>query len=570
MKKRILNKNCKFTCSCLQGTISQTQVKPHRCKNGTGNFLTTETALNGNGICSILTAAAQGVTKSCELKTAKKWISGIEKKKKINGTSLLNKDAKMMCPVGGTIRVQKPLPPTSSMPVSSMAMLSTPTGGVVGSGSAATVAGNTTQSKASPQSKQIESKQPEQFNQTEQANSVSEKKEPEKELTEKPKQKELQEQSAGTPDAINLCLCSYDTCGKAASCPYVIASSTINTNGAAAKLRNNSSRKEADYNERANRNMEKEKISWNNQAHHMISINAAYCRYPELVKLGNYFGYDINCEENCYFLPCWESGDGYGKKSSHYKKAQAYEVMHASGLQWHVGQHSYRINIPDKIKEKYPELRTIDCYNDEINKDIKKILSACNQRFNDGCLAENYEVHKSWFFEKMNALSEKIEEYLDLFGGRAKDSFPYFVSMEALRYAYEIPRSGKVMLLYQTATKWNLKKYQYTNYLKNEKIQLNFLAAQDIPVAENHRPETIKKMTLFCENVTCFLIADEKKSFQLPFQYRVNYQYICNSELGKIGSHFSALLAEQKDAGEEEYIAPKAMVARRLKECGLL
>ena len=319
MKKRILNKNCMFTCPCLQGTISQTQVKPHRCKNGAGNFLTTETALNGNGICSILTTAAQGVPTPCNLKMAKSWTSGIEEKKKINGTSLLNEDAKMICPVGGTICIQKAtLPPTSSMPVSSMAMLSTP----VGSGSAATVAGNATQSKASPQSKQIESKQPEQFNQTEQANSVSEKKEPEKELTEKPKQKELQEQSAGTPDAINLCLCSYDTCGKAASCPYVIASSTINTNGAAAKLRNNSSRKEADYNERANRNMEKEKISWNNQAHHMISINAAYCRYPELVKLGNYFGYDINCEENCYFLPCWESGDGYGKKSSHYKKAQ--------------------------------------------------------------------------------------------------------------------------------------------------------------------------------------------------------------------------------------------------------
>ena len=275
MKKRILNKNCMFTCPCLQGTISQTQVKPHRCKNGAGNFLTTETALNGNGICSILTATAQGVSKPCELKTAKKWISGIEEEKKINGTSLLNEDAKMICSVGGTIRVQKPLPPMSSMPVSSMAMLSTPTGVAVRSGSAATVAGNATQSKASPQSKQIESKQPEQFNQTEQANSVSEKKEPEKELTEKPKQKELQEQSAGTPNAINLCLCSYDTCGKAASCPYVIASSTINTNGAAAKLRNNSSRKEADYNERANRNMEKEKISWNNQAHHMISINAA-------------------------------------------------------------------------------------------------------------------------------------------------------------------------------------------------------------------------------------------------------------------------------------------------------
>ena len=94
--------------------------------------------------------------------------------------------------------------------------------------------------------------------------------------------------------------------------------------------------------------------------------------------------------------------------------------------------------------------------------------------------------------------------------------------------------------------------------------------AHEVPIAKNHRDETIKQIILFCENVTCFLIVDDTKSFQLPFQHRVHSQYIHSNESEKIESHFSALLAELADTGEEEYIAPKAMVAKRLKECGLL
>jgi len=555
MKMRILNKNCMFTCPALQGAISKTQTSPHHCKNGAGNFLTTKTALSGNGICSILTTAAQGAPTPCSLKMATTWTDGIEMKKKINGVSMLNENAKMICPVGSVISVQKPLLPTAVMPVSSAMMM--PMANAMVSDSA--VSAESISSEASSPPEKTELKQQEQAKPTEKETA-------EKEMTAEPTQK----QSVETLENVKACLCSYDSCENAGNCPYANAPSTIDTNGAAAKLRKNSSRKETDYDERAERNMEKGKISWNNQAHHMISINAAYCQYPELVKLGNYFGYDINCEENCYFLPCWESGDGYGKKTSHYKKAQAYDVMHVSGLQWHVGQHSYRIDIPDSTKEKFPELRTMECYNDRINKDVKGILNACNQRFNGVCLAENYEIHKNWFIEKMHALSEQIEECLDLFDGSAKDSFPYFVSLEALRYAYEIPRNGKVIFIYPTAAKWNLKKFQYTNYLKNDGIQLNLLHAHEVPIAKNHRDETIKQIILFCENVTCFLIVDDTKSFQLPFQHRVHSQYIHSNESEKIESHFSALLAELADTGEEEYIAPKAMVAKRLKECGLL
>lgn len=546
MGKRILNmNNCTFVCPSLQGMISKNQMNCN-FNDGTGSALTTNTTLTGNGICSILTAAANGTPTSCTLKMASNWISGIEMKKKINGISLLNEDAKMPCPIGSVICIQKPMPPV-------IPMISSNLGNLISGDFVNQIDKDNTLAKSD----------------TDKDNNLSETDANKNDYTctnqdDTDSQKENKEEISE-----EYSLCSYSSCEKAETCPYMNALSTISTNGAAAKLRENSREKEAEYDEYSFRKMEENNVSWNNQAHHMISINAAYCKYPELVKLGNYFEYDINCKENCCFLPCWESGDGYGKKSLHYKKAQAYEVMKVSGLQWHVGQHSYRIDIPDSVKEKYRELRTMDCYNDRINKDVKSFLSECYQRFDGICPENNYEVHKSWFIERMNALSEKIEKYLNLFIKNPKDSFPYFVSLESLRFAYEVPRSGKVILIYKTQTKWYFKRYKFVNNLKDPDIQVELLGSKELAIAEKHSNDTIKNMIIFCENVACFLIADETQSFKLPFQYNVHCQYIADSEKDKKEIHFSAMLAELADSGSDEYEAPKAVVVKRMKECGL-
>lgn len=553
MGKRILNlNNCTFVCPSLQGVISKTQV-PHNFNDGTGATLTQNTALSGNGICSILTAQAGGTPVPCTLVMAKGWISGIELHKRINGISLLNEDAKMPCTnptcAGSIISVQKPLSPIIPAVVS------------------ASMANNVSfENKSLNKSATESTSEPYIKDNNDSVESDMNTNVPHDEVDnndsdgDKKADENISEESS---------ICSYSSCDKAESCPYMKASNTINTNGAAAKLRKNSTQKEKDYDEMSDKKMEKYEISWNNQAHHMISINAAYCQYPELVKLGNYFEYDINCQENCYFLPCWESGDGYGQKKSHFKKAQAYQVMNASGLQWHVGQHNYRIDIPENIREKYPELKTIDCYNDKINKEVKSLLSECNERFNGICLEEDYELHKSWFIKKMNSLSENIEEYLDLFSGNPKDSFPYFVSLEALRYAYEIPRSGKVVLAYRTETKWYLKRYKFTNNVRDPDIQVKLLDSKELAIADQRTENTINDIILFCENVSCFLIADETENFKLPFSYNVRYQYISDKERNNKESHFSAMLAEQADSGENEYEPPRAVVLKRLKECGL-
>lgn len=548
MAKRLLNTKCVFRCSSLEGSVTIVQLKT-TINDGTGKVLTKETVLSGVGICSILTSAAGGTPTPCTLKMANNWIAGVEYKKTFNNVPLLNEDAKFQCPVGSVIAVQKPLPPIVRMNIA---------GGIhpevsVGKNPvfSKTALKNTEMSMNTEMSIKNEKEPIAAFSKKENS-SVKNTKEPKKESV-----------------IGNHCICSYESCEKSSNCPYMNASSVIPTNGAAVILRNNSRAKEKQYSEYAERKMRENKISWNNQAHHLISIKAAYCQYPELVKLGNYFGYDINCMENCCFLPCWESGDGYGQKTLHFKKAQAYEVMKVSGLQWHVGQHTYRVEPAEGILEKYPELKTLDCYNDKLNKDIKEILSACSMRFTGICPQDSYAEHKQWFHNKMNGLSESIEKYLNRFRSSPKNSYPYFVSLEALKYAYEIPRSGKVISIHRTKTQWVLKRYQYTNYLKDNDIQLNLLETKVLAEAEKHRTATIKQLIIFCENVSCFLVIDETMTFKLPFSYKATCQYIKNEDMSKVKSHFSAMLAEQSDSGECEYIPPKAMAVQRLKECGL-
>ena len=547
MGNLLLNKTCIFRCPNLAGAI-QIQQMNHQFQNGTATALTVNTCLSGVGICSVLTAAANGVPTQCTLKMAKNWSSGIELFKTVNGVALLNQNAKIICPVGGVISAfSLPVIPVPVIPDVSAVMPET--------------ASNLNESVTSAETNQNTAKT-EQTPEKSESSEASEKTESQS-VPEQEQQTE-QEQSASQNQNISVC----PTCEKADICRYRLTPDTISTEGAAAKLRRNSPAKETAYDMHCDRLMEQYQTSWGNQAHHMISVKAAYCQYPALVKLGNYFGYDINYEENCYFLPAWEKGDGYGEKNSHYKKAQAYEIMKISGLQWHVGQHTYAVTIPENVLEKYPHLRGMVCYNTRINQDVKAILARCCEKFGDTCLEEHYEEYRLWFLGQMHQLSEQIEEHLDLFRSYPKDSFPYYVSLEALRFAYEIPRSGKVISVHRTSGKWVLRKYRYTNYLRNDNFELEQTETLTLALTEHHRDETVRKLILFCENVSCFLLIAETGTFQLPFTFRV--RSCCIRQEDNIRSHFSAMLAEMAENQENQYLSPKAMVYKRMEECGLL
>jgi transposase-like protein len=547
MSKLILNlNNCTFSCPNLTGTIIINSSEKS-FNDGNGNALTKNTKLSCLGTCSILPPTPAGTPSPCPQVSIGNWSSGVESKMKINGVALLNQDAKITCPNGGSIKATpKSMVATASVSVST-ASVSTPSGKTKVTSSAVATSNKPVDTPQATNSTN--------FTKTDTTQHHIE-------TLDNPSEQDTTPQEVVEKDKYINAICAYETCGKAKDCPYILASSTINTNGLAMKLRNNSSEKESEYVNYSSALMQENEISWGNQAHHMISAKAAYCQYPMLVKLGNYFGYDINCSQNCYFLPAWEKDDGYGEKTSHYKKAQAYEVMNVSKLQWHVGQHNYRIDLPSSVLVKYPLLRSLSCYNDIINADVKKVLQKCEHRFGNDCLKTQYDLNKKWFLNLMNSLSESVEEKLDKFKSNPKSSFPYYVSAETLRYSFELPRSGKAILVTNTDGEWLLSKYKYSR-VDNQSNRI-----QTYLIDKAHYTD-VYSCIVFCENVQCFLVVDDSKSFAMPFSSNVNLRYISTDDMEKLNIHFEALITSAVDDGENNYTFPKAMINKRLKECGL-
>lgn len=564
MGKRVLNTaNCTFTCPMLQGTILCRQ-KSHKVNDGTGTALTKSAELTGCGICSTLTSAAGGTPTQCTLKNSTNWIIGFDLRKKVNGVPILTEDAKMQCSVGGMISVQQLIPPI-------IPTVPTPSSVNVG------IMDNSVIDHSAPAN--IEKNEPVQNSNAEKNISS-----PPESVDERYEDSRLERQEENAEPNLDSsekeCICKQN-CKKKDNCRYWNAPSTIikppnkSSYLYSRILRENSPRKETYYENYVAPIMEEQGVTWGNQAHHLISADAAYSKYPELVKLGNYFGYDINGQDNCCFLPDSErqdEGKKYGEQDKHGKKSWAYEVMKLSGLQWHVGQHQYSITLPETVKQQYAEeLAGLKCYNELLNDEIKKILGECDRRFRNKCLEKNYEEHRKWFLDKMNSLSGEIESHLNKFKNNPKRSTPYFVSQEALKYAYDIPSQGLVIMIYKTPTRWYLKKYKFANYLKYKQIKLSLKGTCEIYNPDSIRNDTLKKLIMFCDNVKCFIVLSDKDDFKLPFKDdQAKCYYICADEKGKIGSHFSAALAEMAENEKYDDESCKAVIKRRLEENGLL
>ncbi len=559
MSKRILNKsNCVFYCPSSPLVKFNIHQINNNVNDGTGITLTTQAQLSGVGNCAIQTAAAGGAPVPCNFQTSSAWISGIEIDKAINNANLLNEDAKQICPICPTspIQIQFMIPPVL------------PT--VLAMPSVVSFSNNDT----TPENNNV------QFLGVSQENNIDNILfQEESARNEKPISSSKSENNEVSPQ-LKECLCAYSNCEKSSSCQYVNTSELLSFSSQKPSqlLRSNSIEKYNKYYEMVSEKMKKYQISWDEQAHHMISVKDGYAEFPILVKLGNYFGYDINCQENCCFLPAFERKEGFGKYTEHLKKARAYDVMKASGMQWHVSHHDRLVQVPDPILIKYPELQNaaqdggLKTYKDLIVEKLRIFMQECQQRFETICISENYEEHQAWFLKKMHGLSREIEERLHAFKQRGRNSFPYFVSPEAFRFAYEIPRSGKVILIYKTQTQWVLQRYQFKNTVRDPDIQLDLTENERFSIAERHRPETVRSIILNCENVSCFLVRDDTHSFKLPFSYHVHMQYISQSDCSEfsIKNHFAAMLAELSELGEDEYISPQLMKKERLKECGLL
>lgn len=208
------------------------------------------------------------------------------------------------------------------------------------------------------------------------------------------------------------------------------------------------------------------------QAHHLISGNQIFApikktkdgrkinKRAKLVRLANFCGYDINNALNCIMLVANE--DDYGQKAGG-KSASAYDAMSLSKIQWHVGGHSYKFpkeekNIKNQIrfytKTNFDE--PIKNYIELVSAELDKIeasLTSCN-------ICRNSPQAKRGLITRLNNLSQKIKKKLGAFTEKPQKSFPYYVSKEAYFYAFNLPRTAKIILVSRADSEFLFEKFR--------------------------------------------------------------------------------------------------------------
>lgn len=278
------------------------------------------------------------------------------------------------------------------------------------------------------------------------------------------------------------------------------------------------------------KNQELKTGNWKIAAHHIISGNQVLMsknkegelKYGALIKLANYFQYNINNALNCIMLPTNESNFGQMEKLN--KTASAYEVMGYMKRQWHVGGHQYTIDketlqsmetFYQKYPEQYVSSSTSDFFKNyklAMEEEMDKLLMKYSR---SQCWKKNYHKKQECFLNDLNNLSLKIEKYLLNFGENPKKSFPFFVSKVAVEYAFDLPRTSKIVVIYKSKDSIHAKRIRLERYLKNE-LEIVPVEKEDIKI--NDREVFIR----FCENVMHFIIDSKLSSYVLPFNQQSN------------------------------------------------
>ena len=346
-------------------------------------------------------------------------------------------------------------------------------------------------------------------------------------------------------------LCNMDKGEKCKTCRYPLASTEVDNDSI--KLRRNYENQSDEEKDDYDRYYEEvfsnftEKY-WTDAAHHIISGNQVFKKCREIVRLANFYneehlngntqykGYDINSARNCIMLISKDVE--YSKKmdSSAKKNISAYDAMSTTGLQWHLGGHSYTFN-----KEEIPilhqriklftkkEARELKNYAELVEAELNKMQISMSR--NKVCRATPRQ--NAAFVTRMNNLSARIKKHLGAFRIKPHRSYPYYVSLEAFRYTFALPRTGKIMLVRQgkdknslLMEKFRVKRFEETITDRTKNLEFSRICNEsDIqnPREFVFNNEQIKKDCIyFCDNIEHFILIGSLNLNLLPFRIEAN------------------------------------------------
>lgn len=563
-----LTENAVFTCN--QGGIIHCEDGGNNSVtyNGATLLTTGATVKSKMGICQILTALAQGTPQPCKCQLTT-WIPGSFSPAKISkGNPLLTDKAKNICSYGGSISVQ-----TSGH----INKVTTGTAPVAMNLAAAELV------KPVKRDEKIQSNSPEK-------NIGGEKFSTSAGILTTTKKVQQRSENSQTKKSIEnsqerKLLCPFDKKSeRCKTCAYPKAATTIDND--ATKLFDNYKQYTSDP---ANRDATDEhyykifdaygKSRWSYQSHHIICGNQVFAPHAELVRLANFYGYDINNALNCIRLVSRE--DDYGAKPGG-KSASAYDIMSLSKIQWHLGGHSYKFstNEAELIKKRIRYFRKTSGdqllnYAELLSAELSKIESALMSRR----VCRNTDRQKKIFIERMNNLSRKVKAALGSFAEKPQSSFPYYVSKEAYTFAFALPQTAKIILVSRADDgKFLFEKFRAERF--NETIQSEDGRKLLFKPINEKFLRNPKKFSLdtrrnkiecatFCENIEYFIFADGVNFADIPFLADEKFS---KSLSGNVidGTKFleeneTEILIWLRDLQDDyQYTAPKKKIKERL------
>lgn len=218
---------------------------------------------------------------------------------------------------------------------------------------------------------------------------------------------------------------------------------------------------------------------WRYAAHHILCGNQAVGRNRKLLALCNAFGYDVNNADNCIWLLGKSKDVSFQGLSHEEKSIHKYKCMAHGRLQWHGGSHEYRINkeLTERIAarlrtHKRYDLEKIKCYAQLLAEELTELVerwesapcSVCPKKSMDNGQESVDKLMRDAFIADMNRLAERIRKELAEFSEKPHRSYPWYVSMHAWLYAFDLLHTNYIIAVTRSDDNVLLEKFKLSRY----------------------------------------------------------------------------------------------------------
>ena len=332
----------------------------------------------------------------------------------------------------------------------------------------------------------------------------------------------------------NKLFCNMDQGEKCKTCPYPHASTEVNNDSLI--LRSNFLKKTEAEKDKYDRHYEavlgdREKRYWTDAAHHIISGNQVFKKAQEIVRLANFYGYDINNAGNCIMLVSKDKEYSHKNADPVAKNVSAYDAMNVTGLQWHLGGHEYTFNADEipiikqqiriRTKKEAEELKN---YTTLVGEELQQLQASMLRH--KTCRAT--EQQKQAFLQRLQNISAKVKKYLGDFQEKPHHSYPFYVSREAYRYTFDLPRTGKLIVVLPGRNEHSLilEKFRIQRFQDTISDTQKNLSFKSISNGKEANPQEFDLSTekgqrdciIFCDNILHFIHTGATYVSLLPFK----------------------------------------------------